>query len=815
MKKKNLPLTVERWNKKTDEGLNSQEVDLRKAQGLVNSTKKTVGKSYAAIILGNTLTFFNLLGILVFILMIALKSFGNAFFFIVVLANLFLGIFQEIRAKLKLQKLSLMSAPSVFVIRNGKEGEVAVHEVVLDDIIVLKTGKQIVSDAIVVDGEIEVNEALLTGESDAIRKKAGDILLSGSFVVSGNCRARVEHVGGENYVEKLAAQAKKYQKPKSELMLSIYGIVKVLAIIIFPLAAGTFFTTLNRLNITNVTPAVTETLFFGDLAKNIVDSLTLTAGSMIGMIPSGMVLLTSTALAVSVIKLLRKNAMAQDLYCIEMLARVNVLCLDKTGTITDGTMKVEQVQKLTETEFDLNEVMANYCGVTKGDNPSAQAIEKHFGTAVDMKQNALLPFSSERKLSAVSFEKFGTVVVGAPEFVMKLDAETKEKAAEFAAKGKRVLLMAYSKVEMGKDAALPKCLTACALFVIEDSIREDAPEIIQWFKDNKVDVKVISGDNAQTVSVIAGRVGIENAEKYVSLDGMSDAEVIEAANRYTVFGRVKPDQKALLIKTIKTAGKTVGMTGDGVNDILAMKQADCAIAIAAGSEAARSVAHLVLIDSKFSSMPSVVKEGRKVVNNIQNAASLFLMKTMMTVLVTVLLLILQKPYPFAPSNLYPIEFFIIGIPAFVLALRPNERLIENKFIVNTLIKTIPSGVALGLSVALMYFYNMAAGVLTDGQITALATMAMTYSGFISLVVLCFPYGLIEIATIVLSAATTTLMFTIPFFRGGVLQLAPVGGRLGTMLLAIGVSAVLIVGSRLLSRMLSKRKKQKLTAQEVS
>ena len=635
---------------------------------------------------------------------------------------------------------------------------------------------------------------LLTGESVPVKKRTGDALLSGSFVVSGSCRARVDHIGSDNYVEKLSAKAKKYQKPNSQLMRSINAIIKVLAIIIFPLGIGTYFVS------------------YADLG-NVAEALTKAAGSMIGMIPSGMVLLTSVALAVSVIKLARNNALVQDLYCIEMLARVNVLCLDKTGTITDGTMSVEEVEMLADVK-NFGALMANCLAATGDANQSALAMAQRFGKESTFSVNAVIPFSSARKYSAASFDGVGTIAVGAPGFVCKPTDATAVKIEKYAARGKRVMLAAVSDGYITDDR-LPEMKEA-AIIVVEDTVREDAVEIINWFKQNDVAVRVISGDNPLTVSVIAGKVGIENAEKYVSLEGMSDAEVIAAAGEYTVFGRVNPDQKALLIKTIKANGNTVAMTGDGVNDILAMKEADCAVAIAAGSEAARSVAHLVLMDSKFSSMPKVVREGRQVVNNIQNSSSLFLMKTTMTVFTTILMLILGQMYPFEPKNLYIIEFVVIGVPSFVLALRPNTARITGRFISNTLLKTIPSGLSLSLSVLIVYIYSTVNGIPTAGGtdvialFVTMAAMAMTLSGAVALAVMCFPYTWITGPTAVLSAALCVLCFVIKPIAG-FMDYVDVSGHVGVIVLCVAVSAVIIVAFRVVSAVIAGKKKEKISA----
>ena len=775
-------------------GLAAEQVAERRSDGLVNKVERTVGKSYAAIFLGNIFTFFNMLGLFIMVLMFALGSFDNLFFSVVILANTFIGIIQEIKAKKSIEKLSIMSAPTANVIRGGVESEIAVSDLVLDDIVRLEAGKQIAADSVVLEGEIEVNEALLTGESVPVKKRAGDALLSGSFVVSGSCRARVDHIGSDNYVEKLSAKAKKYQKPNSQLMRSINAIIKVLAIIIFPLGIGTYFVS------------------YADLG-NVAEALTKAAGSMIGMIPSGMVLLTSVALAVSVIKLARNNALVQDLYCIEMLARVNVLCLDKTGTITDGTMSVEEVEMLADVK-NFGTLMANCLAATGDANQSALAMAQRFGKESTFSVNAVIPFSSARKYSAASFDGVGTIAVGAPGFVCKPTDATAVKIEKYAARGKRVMLAAVSDRYITDDK-LPEMKEA-AIIVVEDTVREDAVEIINWFKQNDVAVRVISGDNPLTVSVIAGKVGIENAEKYVSLEGMSDAEVIAAAGEYTVFGRVNPDQKALLIKTIKANGNTVAMTGDGVNDILAMKEADCAVAIAAGSEAARSVAHLVLMDSKFSSMPKVVREGRQVVNNIQNSSSLFLMKTTMTVFTTILMLILGQMYPFEPKNLYIIEFVVIGIPSFVLALRPNSARITGRFISNTLLKTIPSGLSLSLSVLIVYIYSTVNGIPTAGEtdvialFVTMAAMAMTLSGAVALAVMCFPYTWITGPTALLSAVLCVLCFVIRPIAG-FMDYVDVSGHVGVIVLCVAVSAVIIVSFRAVSAVIARKKKEKISA----
>ena len=770
-------------------GLTQTEAEERLAAGLGNSTKRTGGKSYASIFVGNIFTFFNLLGLAIMILMAALGSYPNLFFGVIIIANTTIGIVQEIRAKRTIDKLSLLNAPQVKVIRDGREQTIDASSVVRDDIIKIEAGNQICADCVLLEGQLETDESLLTGESEPVRKAQNDTLLSGSFAISGSCLARVEKVGAMSYVQTLAAKAKKYQKPKSELMRSINAIIKVLAIIIFPLGIATFFTTVHQLG------------GYAEWRQALIQ----TSGSMIGMIPSGLVLLTSVALTVSVIRLASKKAMVKDLYCIEMLARVNVLCLDKTGTITDGTMTVETV--LCEESELLYELMPEFISATGEKNQTARALENYFGAGGKLNFSKVVPFSSARKYSAVSFNERGTLVVGAPEFVPAAK-KCMESVDEYAKQGKRVLLVAFSEKCMCGDE-LPDDLVQLGLLVLKDTVRPDAIETIKWFKENDVLLKVISGDNPQTVSVIAKEAGVPDAENFVSLDGMTDEEVVAASRRYTVFGRVNPEQKALLIKQFKLDGKTVAMTGDGVNDILAMKEADCAVAMGAGSQASKSVAHLVLFDSKFSSMPSVVAEGRRVVNNIQNSSSLFLMKTTMTIFTTLLMICLGREYPFEPRNLYLIEFLVIGLPSFFLALKPNKELITGRFISNTLIRTIPSGLALSLSVGIMYLYESfglgAPANINDAQLMTLSTIAMTLSGVAALCVLCYPFNWVNLCVALGSAALVALGLTVPFARN-LIGLADVKGHALIVVIAVAVSVVVCVVGRIALELINNRKK---------
>ena len=732
-KKKPEPIVQKRVKRvKADyqTGLTADQVQERILKGQTNATPNTNVKTIRSIITQNLFTFFNILCFLIAIALIVVniiykQSWSNILFMAIIVINIVIGIVQEIRAKSTIEKLSLLTAPVVKVLRDGAEVNVSTDDVVIDDIVVLSTGKQIVADCIVVEGNIEVNESVLTGESLPIKKKVGDTLLAGSFVVSGHCHARVDKVGSNNYLNQLAQAAKKYRKPKSELFSSLKLIIKVIGLLIIPITILMFLNT------------------FGQ-NKSILEAINTTAGSSIGMIPAGMFLLCSVSLTVSVIKLARKKALVQDLYCVEMLARVNVLCLDKTGTITDGTMKVFNCLQLTNTNQTIKRIMGSMLSALGDNNQTSQALINYFGYNKEMTPIITIPFSSSRKLSAVTFDGNGTYVMGAPEFVMPNmhDEKLKSMIEQYAKDGYRTLLLAHSPKSISKDT-LPEDREAIAIIILEDHIREDAEKTIAWFKDNGVKVKIISGDNPLTVSEIARRVGVDGTDEFISLDGLNEKQVIAAANKYTVFGRVTPDQKALLIKTIKSAGNTVAMTGDGVNDILALKEADCSIAMASGNEAVRSVSHMVLMNSDFSSMPDTVVEGRKVINNVQKASSLFFMKTLFSIIFSIVVIVLSQPYAFTTSRTLLFEWFVIGIPSFILAFLPNNKPIEGKFIYNLIKNALPGALTLVLNVGAVYLFNyLVYGTISENieLVATMSTIILTLTGLAMLYRLCKPFN---------------------------------------------------------------------------
>ncbi|MFA6627014.1 MAG: HAD-IC family P-type ATPase [Bacilli bacterium] len=704
---KAMDLTVERYTTLDfNVGLSLEQVENRHLQKLCNQTHVQRGKTIGRIIFDNLFTFFNILYVIITILLSIASSLSNMTYLPVIIPNIIISIVQEIKAKKMIDKLSLVSAPKATVVRAGETTEITTDEVVLDDILVLNSGDQIYTDAIIMSNHVEVNESLITGESDYVGKGPGDFLYSGSYIVSGSCFARAEHVGYENYIEKLASEARKHQKPKSELMRTLNYIIRIIAIIIVPLGALTFYQKLQSLGgIFNM--------------PNYVEAIKTAAAVVIGMIPSGLYLLTTIALAVGVRKLGKNHTLVQELYCIEMLARVDTLCLDKTGTITDGTMKVlDCVEVKNTTDYTIREIVGSMMNAFPESNPTSDALVRYFDKNKVLSAVVTIPFSSKRKYSAVTFanpmnkEVVGTFLLGAPEFVLNDQYEkVKSKVERFAAQGCRVLVLGYATGSIRQEQP-PKIVRPLALIVIQDHIREQAYATIEYFRNNGVDVKVISGDNPLTVSEIAARAGVRNAERFISLEGLTDEEVTEIAFDYTVFGRVSPLQKRVLVRALKAQKRIVAMTGDGVNDILALKEADCSIAMASGSEATRYVSHLVLMDSNFASMPKVVSEGRRVINNIQRTSSLFLVKTIFTVLLTIMYLVLSRVttlgfgFPFQSAQLWLIEFFAIGFPATILAIQPNNEKVKGRFIANVMRRTLPGALTVVFFHAVMYILRL-------------------------------------------------------------------------------------------------------------
>ncbi len=749
-------------------GLTAEQVAERKAAGAVNDVKVGSTRSLSQIFISNTFTFFNMLCIAVFIWMVSVaESFSdirNMGFIVVIAINWLTGIVQEIRAKITVDKLTFISTPKVSVMRGGVKTDIDLVEVLKGDILLLESGNQICADGTLVRGEIEVNESQLTGESEAIKKKAGDNVLSGSFVVSGRGSVEITAVGDECYINKLSKEAKNIKKQPSELIKSLMLVMKIIAIIILPVAFFAFLSNysaeLNAMGIEGTMWSRFGDSFSYDAYRNAVFP---TSTSIIGMIPSGMFLLTSVALAVGIMRLAKKKALIQELYSIEKLARVNLLCLDKTGTITDGTMSVKEVIALSEMSVeDVKNTIASMQYALQENNPTAIALQNYFGVKEVKVAELSIPFSSDRKCSGVKFND-GMFVIGAPEYVgAKITKSIEKQITQSMDNGYRCLLLAVSKTH--KKSELPQKTTPVALIIIEDNIKSDCVDTIKYFKDSDVDVRVISGDNPHTVSVIAKRVGIENADKYISLQNMSDEEVRAIAADYTVFGRVNPSQKKLLIRFFREKGKTVAMTGDGINDILAMKEADCSIAMANGSEATRSIANVVLLDSNFGSMPSIVAEGRRVINNIERSSTLFLTKTMFSLLFTLVLILWGRSFPMEPIQVSFVSMFAIGIPSFFMALEPNNNRIKSGFLKNVFKKIIPGAIATIIAVVvIMVFRDYGELGVKDEELKTLC-MIMMFVVFMEVACqLCRPFNLgraIMVGGITLVAAI--VIFFSPF-----------------------------------------------------
>ena len=732
---------VERFNADFNYGLTQSQVEERVRSSLTNNTKVKSSKSYLSIFIKNLFTFFNLLWLIIAVALLVVGArYNDLLFLFVIIANTSIAIIQEIRAKIAVEKLSIVTTPLIKTVRDGKISEVRSNELVLDDIILLTSGNQIPADCIIVSGKAEVNESLLTGESNSIEKAAGSSILSGSFIVSGECYARVDKIGKDNYVYQMAKKAKEFKAPQSNLFKDLNRLIKYIGIALIPIGVLTFLKE------------------FAVPGSTIKEQITNTSGSLVGMIPAGMFLLITISLAVGVLKLSKKKTLVRDLYSIEMLARTNVLCLDKTGTITDGTMKVvDFISYSTRRKKTIQNILSCVLGSQKTINATSAAMIKEFGQKDDLYAINTQEFSSERKYSITELSNNKIYFLGAH---TKIGCEVSKEQQEFIKKqqdkGFRVLALAELEGEKFSKNLKGKNSTLIALIVIEEHIRDDAEETISWFKSNGVEIKIISGDDPLTVSKIAQRVGVDNSDKFISLENFSLKEVEQIADNFTVFGRVTPEQKYTLIKALKKKGKVVAMTGDGVNDTLALKEADCSIAMADGSEVARGISSLVLLESNFSSLPSVVKEGRQVINNVQNSSSLFIMKTLFAIILTVITLFVQLPYPFKPSMMLLLEAFVIGIPSFLLTFEPNTNPIKGNFIPQVLKRSLPRAGLMLLNTIILMILHYNYHIINFAEYRTLVITVMTYTGFLNLATLCYPISFIKVFALVISFAAITL-----------------------------------------------------------
>lgn len=728
-------------------GLTDEEVRQRVEEGLTNRADISTDKTTKEIVISNVFTYFNLIFLVITILLIMVGSFRNLTFLPIIIGNTVIGIVQEIRAKKTLEKMSLLNAPHADVIRNGSVKQISTEELVKDDVILLTAGKQICADAVVISGNIQVNESLLTGEADEVEKTEGSTLMSGSFVVSGECYARLEKVGNESYISKLSLEAKSMGgKEQSEMIRSINLIVKWVGIVIIPIGLILFW----------------QSHFVN--GESITKSVTSTVAAIIGMIPEGLYLLTTVALALSTMKLARKKVLLHDMKSIETLARVDVLCVDKTGTITEPDMKLKEIFLCknsgadgTQTALTLDELKSlilDYANASVDNNATMLALKAYTAEALTNNTSALhrtavsqQAFSSSLKYGSVTFSD-GTYLLGAPEFIMHDDfARIEEEIIPYADKGDRVLLFARydgENVENGINGSV----TPLGFVALANPIRENAVKTFEYFKSQGVAIKVISGDNPRTVSRIAIQAGIESAESFVDAATLdTEDKIADAVNKYTVFGRVTPKQKKQLVKALQAKGHTVAMTGDGVNDILAMKDADCSVAMASGSEAAAQAAQVVLLDSDFAHMPDVVYEGRRVVNNIQRSASLFLVKNIFSLLLSLFSVILMVTYPLEPAQVSLISMFTIGVPGFLLALEQNKDRIKGHFITNVMLKALPGGLTDVIAVGALVICGEVFCI-SDASIGTIATLVLSVVGFMILFKISEPLNGMKYAVII-------------------------------------------------------------------
>lgn len=728
-------------------GLTDEEVRQRVEEGLTNRADISTDKTTKEIVISNVFTYFNLIFLVITILLIMVGSFRNLTFLPIIIGNTVIGIVQEIRAKKTLEKMSLLNAPHADVIRNGSVKQISTEELVKDDVILLTAGKQICADAVVISGNIQVNESLLTGEADEVEKTEGSTLMSGSFVVSGECYARLEKVGNESYISRLSLEAKSMGgKEQSEMIRSINLIVKWVGIVIIPIGLILFW----------------QSHFVN--GESITKSVTSTVAAIIGMIPEGLYLLTTVALALSTMKLARKKVLLHDMKSIETLARVDVLCVDKTGTITEPDMKLKEIFLCknsgadgTQTALTLDELKSlilDYANASVDNNATMLALKAYAAEALTNNTSALhrtavsqQAFSSSLKYGSVTFSD-GTYLLGAPEFIMHEDfARIEEEIIPYADKGDRVLLFARyngENVENGINGSV----TPLGFVALANPIRANAVKTFEYFKSQGVAIKVISGDNPRTVSRIAIQAGIESAESFVDAATLdTEDKIADAVNKYTVFGRVTPKQKKQLVKALQAKEHTVAMTGDGVNDILAMKDADCSVAMASGSEAAAQAAQVVLLDSDFAHMPDVVYEGRRVVNNIQRSASLFLVKNIFSLLLSLFSVILMVTYPLEPAQVSLISMFTIGVPGFLLALEQNKDRIKGHFITNVMLKALPGGLTDVIAVGALVVCGEVFCI-SDASIGTIATLVLSVVGFMILFKISEPLNGMKYAVII-------------------------------------------------------------------
>ncbi len=748
-------------NRKKLNGLTAAEVRKRISQGLVNDFKIDNNNSFWEIVKRNIFTLFNFLNFAIAVLLALVGAWSNLIFFVVIIFNAISGIATEIRAKKMIDKLNLLSKEKITVIRSSREQKIMPEEIVINDILKLSAGEQVPSDAVVLKGVSEANEAMLTGESDLVLKEKGTVLLSGSFLASGYVLAEVVHVGADNYVSKLMVEAKTHKPINSKILSSLDKIAGFTSKIIIPFGLALFFEAL----LIKALPAKTAVIYMST--------------PLLGMLPKGIALLTITSLLTAVIKLGLRKVLVQEMYSVETLARVDTLCLDKTGTITEGKMKVEAIHNLSKkfSEAEINDFLATYMNFSEDNNPTAQAIRKYFSkNKTTLEATNIIPFSSDRKWGSMEIEGVGTLFLGAPEMIF---GKTLKQANEALSRGSRILALAFSKEKIdNKNIKIPAKISKLALIEITDPIREGARETLEYLRSQKIDLKIISGDNPITVSNIARKAGFDNFESYVDCSKVKDSELKKIAVGTAIFGRVSPHQKKLIVQTLKKAGRTTAMTGDGVNDILALREADCSIVMAEGDPATRQIANLVLLNSDFNDLPEILFEGRRVVNNIARIAPIFLIKTIYSFILAIICILsallfdknLLLIFPFIPIQVTLIDQFVEGFPPFVLTFEKNIQPVEKDFIKKSLLMALPSALMVVFSVIFVRIWGSLNGWIPQ-EISTVLYYLLGSIGMLSVIRACLPLNFWRILLIIwsISAFIVTAILFRPLIEIGVLS----------------------------------------------
>lgn len=783
---------IKRINSRYDKGLTNYQVNLRKSQGLNNTNLIKVNRTYLDIFLKNFVTFFNILLISIGAILIAAGKWSSCVFLVILVANVCVGLYQDIKAKRMVDKLSLTTKSKVRVIREGRIKFVDPEEIVLDDVMIIKNDEVIPCDGVVLTGSASLNESLLTGESIPLRKIVGNQVFSGTYVTTGDIRVRAEKVGSDNYIQQLQAKSKEVKRQKSLIYKQLNYLFKIISVIV--IVVGLFML---------LEYGIIEDAFSS--WPKFVENVAIMAGSLVSMIPSGMYLLASTSLTVGALALMKQKVLVRDLYSVETLARVDTLCIDKTGTITDGTMSVYDVLYLKKNKFNSEKfeaVFGSFLGATKDSNFTALALKNKFGDKEIFKSKAVINFDSSIKYSAATLEDVGTIVVGAYGFFnITGDLEVNKKIDELNKQGFRTLVVGYSEKPIN-NYRLPNKVTPIAIIIIQDHIRENAKQTIKWFVDNDVNVKVISGDNPVTVSKVATVVGIPNAEKYISLEGMSLEEVAAIVDDYNVFGRVTPEQKEMIVKALREKKHTTAMFGDGVNDILAMKAADVSISVTAGSRAARDIANLVLLNNEFGALPDIVAQGRRVINNLQRTCSLFLTKTIFSIALNVFFLIFGVSssaagygpilWPFSTNNFYCWELITIGTSSFFLALEPNNERLKGNFLKNIFKKAFPNGLIMGMSIAFMFLCSFFIGNLNSNinDVIEVSIYYISIASFFVLVETCFKINKFRAGILAYASIMIVVLFTMSIYSDfNLLDLAKTLNNINYLYLLLIVLAI--------------------------